>query len=166
MAKAPKRSASGGRGKPRLRILWVGKTDKGFAEDGVQHYLKRLAPFADVECEVIRAAQHSGREPAQALKTEAEALLRRIEPQESVALLDEHGREFTSVEWARWIEARQPVTFVIGGAYGVHESVKARAGQTVSLSRLTFPHQLVRVVLLEQIYRAMTILHGHGYHHA
>jgi len=162
---AQRRSTSGSRGKPRLRILWVGKTGKGFAADGVAHYLGRIAPFAELDCVEIRAAGHSGRDPAQAMKEEADALLRRLGDQERMVLLDERGQALTSPQLAEWIEAHQPCTFVIGGAYGVHPAVAARAQARLSLSRLTLPHQLVRIVLLEQVYRAMTILHGHGYHH-
>jgi 23S rRNA (pseudouridine1915-N3)-methyltransferase len=154
------------RGKIQLRIIWVGKTAKGFAADAVQHYRNRIAPFAGLECVEVRAAAHSGRDTAQAVKREAAAILRLLGAGDHIALLHERGREFSSPEFAAWIAARQSLTMIIGGAYGVDRTIAARAEQRISLSRLTLPHQLVRVVLLEQIYRAMTILHGHGYHHA
>lgn len=162
---AEHRSAPRARGKPRLRILWVGKTSKGFEGEGVAHYLKRIAPFAELACVDVRAADHSGRDPKQALEREGAALLRHMGNQDHIALLDERGREFTSTQFAAWLDSHQPVTFVIGGAYGIDESVAVRAAERISLSRLTLPHQLARIVLLEQIYRALTILHGHGYHH-
>ena len=150
----------------RFRVLWVGKTAKGFPTEGVAYYQKRIRPLAELECVEIRAASHSGRDPAQALQAEGAALLRRIAPQERVILLDEGGIELTSPRLADWLAERQPAVFVIGGAYGVDPAVRARAEHRLSLSRLTLPHQLVRIVLLEQLYRALTIRQGHAYHHA
>lgn len=149
----------------RIRVIWVGKTAKGFPEQGVDHYLKRIGGLAQIECAEVRAASHSGRDPAQALKTESAALLRRIGKQDRVILLDERGIELTSLQLAQWLAERRPAAFVIGGAYGVDEAVQARADDRLALSRLTLPHQLVRIVLLEQIYRALTIAQGQAYHH-
>lgn len=153
-----------------LRVVWVGRTQQGFVEEGVAYYRDRIAPFQPLEIVEVRAAGHSGRDPAQALRREGEAILKRIPPADPVALLDERGRELDTRAFARWLAARQqeaarPLTFVVGGAYGVDAAVRDRAQDTLALSRLTFPHQLVRVILLEQLYRALSLLAGHAYHH-
>jgi 23S rRNA (pseudouridine1915-N3)-methyltransferase len=155
----------------RVRVLCVGKTETGFVAEGVAHYLKRLKPLLPVEWEEVRAAGHSGRSVDQTLATEGQALLKRIAVADRVALLDERGEQRTSPGFAQWIaRVRQmPVTsavLVLGGAYGVSAEVQARANEKLSLSAMTLPHQLVRVVLLEQLYRAATILAGQPYHHA
>jgi 23S rRNA (pseudouridine1915-N3)-methyltransferase len=153
-----------------LRVVWVGRSGQGFVEQGVAFYRERIAPYAALELIELRAAAHSGREPAQALRREGEAILKRLGPEDPVALLDERGRQLSTRELAAWLAARQsassrPLTFVVGGAYGVDESVRRRADETIALSRLTLPHQLVRVVLLEQLYRVLSLQAGHGYHH-
>lgn len=153
-----------------LRVIWVGGSRQRFVAEGIAHYRERIAPFQPIELVEVRAAAHSGRDPAQALRREGEAILKRLAPDDPVVLLDERGREPSTREFADWLADRQAqggraLTFVIGGAYGVDEAVRRRAGHTLSLSRLTLPHQLVRVVLLEQLYRALSLLAGHGYHH-
>jgi 23S rRNA (pseudouridine1915-N3)-methyltransferase len=153
-----------------LRILWVGRSQQPFVEQGIAFYRERIAPYQPLELVELRAAAHSGRAPAQALRREGEAILKRLAPDDAVVLLDERGRQFSTREFADWLGEQQarsgrPLTFVIGGAYGVDEAVRRRAGTTLALSRLTFPHQLVRVVLLEQLYRALSLRAGHGYHH-
>lgn len=153
-----------------LRVIWVGKSQPRFVEQGVAHYRERIAPFQPIELVEVRAAAHSGRDAGQALRREGEAILKRIGPDDPVVLLDERGRQLSTRELADWLaarqaEARRALTFVVGGAYGVDDAVRRRAGHTLALSRLTLPHQLVRVVLLEQLYRALSLLAGHGYHH-
>ena len=151
----------------RLRVLWVGRTQKGFVQEGVAHYLKRIAPLEPIECIDIKAARHSGRDSEQALRTEGDAILKRLGPGETAALLDESGKTLDSAQFAGWLERleRGRVTFIVGGGYGVSRDLRSRVDETLSLSRLTLPHQLVRIVLLEQIYRALTLRAGHGYHH-
>jgi 23S rRNA (pseudouridine1915-N3)-methyltransferase len=148
-----------------LRIIWVGKTAKGYAQAGVDYFTDRIRALQPIDIVELRAAAHSGREVPAALEAEGAAILKRLEPQERVVLLDEGGEEMTSRQFAQWLAERQPVTFVLGGAHGLAGSIRQRAQHKLSLSRLTFPHQLARVVLLEQIYRALTLRRGHGYHH-
>lgn len=156
---------------PKLRVIWVGKTKQGYAKEGVDHYRKRIKPLGDLECIEIRAASHSGREKNAALKAESEAILKQLGSRgQRFYLLDERGRQPSSRELAELLEAAamidgQSITFVLGGAYGVDSRVRSAASETISLSRLTFPHQLARVVLLEQLYRALTLSAGHNYHH-
>ncbi len=154
----------------QLRILMVGKTERGFVQDGVAHYLDRLRPFAAVDIIEVRAATHSGRDAGQALEKESAALLARLQPGDPLILLDERGREMDTREFSAWLsrlgeDSQGPPTFAIGGAYGVGDAVQARATASLALSRMTLPHQLVRVVLLEQLYRALSLAAGHGYHH-
>jgi 23S rRNA (pseudouridine1915-N3)-methyltransferase len=100
---------------------------------------------------------------------EGEQILKKIQSGDTVVLLDEHGREMTSVETATWMEKRQHtarrLVFVIGGAYGFSQAVYDRANEMLSLSRMTFSHQMVRLIFAEQIYRACTIIKGEPYHH-
>jgi 23S rRNA (pseudouridine1915-N3)-methyltransferase len=155
----------------KLRVLVVGRTEAGFVREGVEHYLARLRPMLPVEWEEVRAADHSGRSPEQALAREGEALLKKVGPQDWLVLLDEQGQSFTSVKLAQWLDKvrrRQATAAIlaIGGAYGFPPAVLERANERISLSPLTFPHQLVRVILTEQLYRVAGILAGKPYHHA
>ena len=153
-----------------LRILCVGRTESGFVRTGVDHYLHRLRMLREVEWEEVRSAGHSGRPVSQALAAEGKSILKRVAASDRLVLLDEKGRECTSQGLAEWLERIQEtglsrLVLVVGGAYGHSREVRERAAEQLSLSRLTLPHQLVRIVLLEQLYRAATILAGQPYHH-
>ncbi|MCZ6646215.1 MAG: 23S rRNA (pseudouridine(1915)-N(3))-methyltransferase RlmH [SAR324 cluster bacterium] len=153
-----------------LRIIWVGKTKLGYSRVGVSSFVKRITPLSNLECIEVRGAVHSNREPEAAIRVESDAILKRLQPREPVILLHENGKQHSSRELAQLLgnlreQGSGGVTFVLGGAYGVDERVEASATETISLSRMTFPHQLVRVMLLEQIYRALTLHGGHAYHH-
>ena len=153
----------------RYTLLCVGKTEQGFIGDGVNFYLKRIRPFHDVSLLILRAAAHSGRNQQLVLAQEAARVLQTIPEGDWMILLDEKGKACSSRQFSSRLkglaETGRKVTFVIGGAHGVHQSLRARADEMISLSAMTMPHQLVRVVFLEQLYRAFTILAGHGYHH-
>jgi 23S rRNA (pseudouridine1915-N3)-methyltransferase len=154
----------------KLRFVWVGKTQRGFVQEGVDHYARRIRAFLPVEIVETRQAAHSGRDAAQALRVEAEALLRRIGERETLIVLDAAGEQLTSPRLAQRLDALRnrgtgTLTFTVGGAYGLDDSVKQRAQWFLSLSPLTFPHQLVRLILMEQVYRALTIQAGLPYHH-
>ncbi len=154
----------------QLRFLWVGKTQRGFIEEGVDHYLRRIQGFIPAEAVEVRAAGHSGRDAAQSLQIEGASLARRIGAQDVLVVLDERGKQFTSVQWAERLavlraQGAPAITFVVGGAYGLDESIRKRARLTLALSPLTFPHQLVRILLLEQVYRALSLNAGTPYHH-
>ena len=152
-----------------LRVIWVGKTERGFHQQAVTFYRKRIEPLQTLECIEVRSAAHSGRDAKRAVGKESDAILKRIAPRDPVILLDEKGRQRSSRELAALFDGLSrggaSLTLVLGGAYGVDERVRARADVKLSLSRLTFPHQLARVILLEQIYRSLTLREGHGYHH-
>lgn len=150
----------------RLRVLSVGKT-KGPWEDGVRLFTKRLAPLAQVELVTIK--EHRGAStPAQAVERESERILQQVSPR--YWLLDEQGVGMRSMEFAERLQTSQqheggPLDLVIGGAHGVSDEVKTAAGTKVSLSKMTLPHDLAKLFLVEQLYRACTILNGGKYHH-
>ena len=101
--------------------------------------------------------------------SEGDLILRQIQPSDTVVLLDEHGKEFRSIEYARWLQQKQQTSrrlvFVIGGPYGFSDAVYSRANEKISLSKMTFSHQMVRLIFTEQLYRACTIIKGEPYHH-
>jgi len=151
----------------KLRVVAVGRDRSGLFAPAADEYAKRLARYAKFELvEVAEAKRHAG--TPRAKDEEGETLLARIGPAERVVLLDERGKEATSVELAQrlagWMRRGQDVTFVIGGSDGHSEPIRARAQETLSLSRMTLAHRLARVVLLEQLYRAFTIVKGEPYH--
>lgn len=151
----------------KLRIVAVGKDRSGLYAPAVEEYAKRLGRYARFELvEVPEARKHAG--TARAKDEEGEALLARIGERERVVALDERGEEETSLAFAkrveRWLARGQDVALVIGGSDGLADAVRARAGETIALSRLTLAHRLARLVLVEQLYRAFTILRNEPYH--
>ena len=124
-------------------------------------------PFEIVTIPELRAT--SSLSEAQQKEKEGELILQKVQPADTLVLLDEHGREPRSVELAAWLEKKRTtarrLVFAIGGPYGFSQAVYARANEQISLSRLTFSHQMVRLVFVEQLYRACTIIKGEKYHH-
>ena len=154
-----------------LTLLTVGKTDIPWVRDGLEMYVSRLkhyVPFELREIPELKGVSALNRE--QIKEREGELILKQLKPLDEVILLDEHGQEYRSLEFADWLGRRlsasgRDLVFVIGGAYGFSDVVYARAGGKVSLSKMTFSHQLVRTIFAEQLYRAFTILRGEPYHH-
>ena len=151
----------------RIRIVAVGKDRSGLYAPAVEEYARRLARYARFELvEVQEARKHAG--TPRAKDEEGETLLAKLGDRERVVALDERGEEETSVAFARrvakWLERGQDVALVIGGSDGLAEAVKARAAETIALSRMTLAHRLARLVLAEQLYRAFTILRNEPYH--
>lgn len=149
----------------KITILSVGKRNENWIEPGVQRFSERLrAPFA---AEMI-LIPHSSAGEATARQEESERLLSRLKSDDFVILLDERGKDLSSPELSELIttHSRQHIVIIIGGAFGVTEAVRQRANIIWSLSRAVFPHQLVRLILFEQLYRAQEIAKGSGYHHA
>lgn len=152
----------------KMRLLLVGRSERGMVTDGVEHYLGRLARVCSVEQVVLPEAGKG--DPAYQQRVECERILAALKPGERVVVLDERGRHLTSPQFAERIgswrdQGVRQVAFVIGGAYGMTDEVRARADLVLALSAMTFPHQLVRVLFAEQLYRAMSILQGSPYHH-
>jgi len=152
----------------RVRVIAVGTRMPEWVRSACDAYLQRLRALnvTLVQLEPLRRASA----PARATAAEGARLLGLLRPQEHVVALDERGREFTTAEFALWLRARQQgaqdLAFLIGGADGLAEAVLERADFTWSLSRLTLPHALARVLLTEQLYRAHSILSNHPYHRA
>jgi 23S rRNA (pseudouridine1915-N3)-methyltransferase len=151
----------------RLRVVAIGRDRSGLFAPAAAEYASRLARYLRLEVvEVPEARKHAG--TPRAKDEEGEALLARLGERERVVLLDERGTEETSAAFARrverWLARGQDVALVVGGADGLSDAVRARGQETVALSRMTLPHRLARVVLLEQIYRAMTIIRNEPYH--
>ena len=150
-----------------IRVIAVGKKHEDWVIEGIERYQKRLrAPF-DMKWDLV---PHSTLEGLKARQVESEAILSRLGHQDFVVLLDETGKLLDSPALAAQLESAfsrsLPVTLIIGGAYGVSDELKQRAQLIWSLSPLVFPHQLVRLILAEQLYRAQEISLGHPYHHA
>ncbi len=151
-------------------LLLVGKTqDKHFLA-GINDYAERIGHYMPFEIKVIPELRNTKNLSEQQQKTqEGDLLLKQLQPSDTVVLLDEHGTEHRSVEFAAWLQKKQNtarrLVFIIGGPYGFSEAVYKRANEMVSLSRMTFSHQMVRLVFTEQIYRACTIIKGEPYHH-
>ena len=153
----------------QVYILMVGKTREGFIQDGVAFFQKRLKPFVKLYLKSVREEKEGGNLPAETIKSrEGSRLLAQISPRAYVAALDPHGRQFTSEAFAAWLTGREqdsrPLTFLVGGHLGMDHTVLTQAHENISLSRFTLTHELSRLVLMEQLYRAMTIKGGHPYH--
>ena len=154
----------------KITLLTVGKTDIGWVREGLETYVARLRHYVPVELHEIPELKNvSSLTQAQIKEKEGERILAVVEPTDTVLLLDEAGKEYRSVEFAREIERRlsagKNLVFVVGGAYGFSDAVYRRGDGKVSLSKMTFSHQMVRAVFAEQLYRAFTILRGEPYHH-
>lgn len=153
----------------KLRIVAIGKDKQSWVSDGIAHFSKLLSKYADLEIRSVADTKLSASlSPAQIKEKQATQLEKELGKGLVVALSDK-GTEYDSISFSKLLERAQissggTVTFLIGGPYGLDDSVIKRADHVVSLSRLTFSHQIVRLVLLEQLYRAFTILAGTDYH--
>lgn len=151
--------------------MFTGKTKEQYLAEGVDEYLKRIGRYVPLNCIIVPDPKISGKAGQESVKkVESEQILKRIRPADYVILLDESGKMFGSVGFAQYLEGLEGRTghavFVIGGAYGFSEEVYDRADAKLSLSRMTFSHQMVRLIFTEQLYRALTILRGEPYHHS
>lgn len=155
----------------KICLLTVGKTDIGWVREGLETYSSRLSHYVPFSvCEIPELKNTSALTRTQIKEREGELILKAIKPTDRVILLDERGKEYRSVEFAeeiRWLSLAggKDIVFVIGGAYGFSEAVYARSVGKISLSRMTFSHQMVRTIFAEQLYRAFTIIKGEPYHH-
>jgi len=155
----------------RVRFVWVGKSGERWLAEGVDEYLRRLKHYVSLSVDVIMLPKNMPKNDVERLKgMEGEAILGKIAPSDDVYLLDERGQEYTSEELANFFQKKmsasvKSLVIVIGGAYGFSEKMYKRANGMISFSKMTFSHQIVRLILCEQVYRAFTILRGEGYHH-
>jgi len=153
----------------KLKIISLGRVRQRFIQEGEQEYLARLKGSASVEIVEIDCDKVSQSSVERAKHKESELLLARIDPGEFLCALDERGKTFTSELFAQEIQNRMNqghprIVFALGASHGFDESVRKRANLVLSLSAMTFPFQLSRLILIEQLYRALSILSGHPYH--
>ena len=154
----------------RIKLLVVGKTTDSRVASLIDDYQNRLRHYVPFSLEVLPELRNAKSLSEEQQKTaEGELILKAVSAAEEMILLDEHGREFRSVEFSEYLQkkmsAGRDIVFVVGGPYGFSEAVYQRANGKISLSKMTFSHQMVRLFFVEQIYRAMTILRHEPYHH-
>ena len=155
----------------KITLLMIGKTDLSYLKEGIDVFVKRLKHYVPFEMKIIQDIKNSKNRSFEQQKTkEGELILQQISKSDDVILMDEKGKEFSSRLFSEWIEKKmiagtRNLVFVIGGPYGFSDEVYRRANGKIALSRMTFSHQMVRLIFVEQIYRAMSIMKGEPYHH-
>ena len=156
----------------KITLLLVGKTEDAYLREGISKYLNRLRHYIRLDfVEITELKNTKSLTQSQQKSKEAELILKRILPSDQVILLDEKGVQLTSTQFAEFIDKKQlgsvsNLVFVVGGPYGFDDSVYQRANDKMSLSKMTFSHQMVRLFFVEQLYRGYTIIKGEPYHHA
>jgi 23S rRNA (pseudouridine1915-N3)-methyltransferase len=154
----------------KVECWFIGKTADRYLQEGIDKYAKRLPHYLPFVQAVLPDIKNGGKlQPEQLKAKEAELVLNRLKPQDGLILLDERGKQYTSNELAYWLDGQlqapyRRLIFLVGGAFGFDESIYQRANGKLSLSKMTFSHQMVRLFCLEQLYRAMTILRNEPYH--
>ena len=151
-------------------LILVGKTQNKIFKVGIDDYVNRIEHYMPFSITTISELKNTkSLSEDQQKQKEGELILKEIQPSDTVVLLDEHGAEFRSIEYAKWLKQKQNTSrrlvFIIGGPYGFSPDVYTRANEKISLSRMTFSHQMVRLIFTEQLYRACTIIKGEPYHH-
>ena len=155
----------------KIVLVVIGKTDASYFSEAIKEYTKRLIHYISFEMEVIPDIKNvKNLSQQQQKEKEGELILKQIQGGDYLVLLDDKGKDFTSLQFAAYLEKKMHVVskriiFVVGGPYGFSDAVYKAASEKISLSRMTFSHQMIRLIFVEQIYRAMTILAGEPYHH-
>lgn len=155
----------------KICLLLIGKTDETYLQQGIENFSKRIPHYIGFEIKILPDLKNTKNlSEDQQKEKEGEMIIQQINSSDELILLDEKGQAYTSVEFARFLEKKmlsgtKRLVFVVGGPYGFSKSVYAKASGMVSLSKMTFSHQMVRLIMVEQLYRAMTILKGEPYHH-
>lgn len=154
----------------KIELWLVGKTDANYLKEGIAAYEKRLKHYTTFEIQVLPEVKNGAALPPDVLKQkEGDIMLQKLQKDDFFVLLDERGKTFSSIEFADFIEKKQlngtrRLIFQVGGAFGFSEAIYQRANAQISLSRMTFSHQMIRVFFVEQIYRAFTIIKNEKYH--
>jgi 23S rRNA (pseudouridine1915-N3)-methyltransferase len=154
-----------------IRLILIGKTNSKFLVEGEKEYEKRLKHYVKFTEVVIPELKKASKLSEEQIKTkEGEEVLKKLSKADYLILLDDKGKQQTSKEYSKWIQKRmnsgvKSIVFIVGGAYGFSDEVYVRANEKLSLSKLTFTHQMVRLIFKEQLYRAFTIIKGEKYHH-
>jgi len=155
----------------KIVLLVVGKTNEKYLLEGISEYQNRLKFYIPFQLDVIPELKNTKNLSFQLQKEKSsDLILQSLQESDEVILLDEHGKEYTSVNFARFMEQKMSASpkrlvFVIGGPYGFSEKLYERANGKLSVSLMTFSHQMIRLIFIEQLYRAMTIIKGEPYHH-
>lgn len=155
----------------KILFLVIGKTDESYLETGIGKYIKRLEHYIPFEMKVIPDIKNRKTlTEDQQKKAEGDLILSQLASGDDLILLDENGKTFSSVAFSQWIEKKmnvgsKKIIFVVGGPYGFSKDVYAKAKAKISLSEMTFSHQMIRLIFVEQLYRAFTIIKGEPYHH-
>lgn len=154
----------------KIRFLSIGKTSSPFLKEGIAFYLKRLEHYCRMEYTELPDVPSKGLTPETGKIKEGELILKNLKPEDVLILLDEKGNSYTSREFANFLQKKmnagtRSLVFVVGGAFGFSKEVYAKADSTLSFSKMTFSHEMIRVFAVEQLYRAHTILKGENYHH-
>ena len=155
----------------KVCLTVIGKTDATYFTDAIKEYQNRLVHYIPFEMQVIPDIKNvKNLSESQQKEKEGELILKTLQSGDYLVLLDEKGKDFTSMQFASYMEKKmnsvpKRLVFVIGGPYGFSESVYKAASEKISLSKMTFSHQMIRLIFIEQIYRAMTILNNEPYHH-
>ena len=155
----------------KVKLMQIGKTDTSYLTEGIEKYNKRIKRYHPYEVLTIPDIKNvKNISQAQQKKLEADKILKTIESTDFLVLLDEKGKEFSSVKFANFmsdimLQSFKQLVFIIGGPYGFDQSIYARANRKIALSQMTFSHQLIRLIFAEQLYRANSIIKGEPYHH-
>lgn len=155
----------------KITLAVIGKTNGKFLIDGIEEYSKRLSFYIPFNILYLPDVKNNKKLSEEQQKTlEGNTILNALENSDYVILLDEHGKEFTSMEFSKYIEKKMSsvpkrLVFIVGGPYGFSQEVKNRANEKISLSKMTFSHEMIRLIFTEQLYRAMTIMNNEPYHH-
>lgn len=155
--------------KVKLELWVIGKTSFDFVDSGVSEFEKRLSRFTKFETNILIPTKKGDSNYEVQVKNEASFVLAKLQPSDMLILLDENGTELNSRKFARWLQDKfhqqsKRIIFLVGGAFGFHSSLYKRANHQLALSKMTFSHQLIRLIFAEQLYRAFTIIHNHPYH--
>ena len=155
----------------KITFLWMGKTSERWLQDGIDEYINRLKHYVSLSVEIISTPKNLPKNDIEKQKAmESDAILGRIAPSDEVYLLDELGMTYSSESLAEFLQKGmlanvKNLVLVVGGPFGFSEKLYQRANGLISFSKLTFSHQMIRLLLCEQMYRAFTILRGESYHH-
>lgn len=154
----------------RIKLICIGKTTDDYLKDGIGKFCGRIKHYANLEIVEYPEIKGTGKSAEKMKEEEGKLIMSKIDKSDYLILLDENGNHFTSVEFAQQLQNKMnrslsSVVFLVGGPFGFSQEIYARANEKISLSKMTFSHQMVRLVFVEQLYRAFTILKGEKYHH-
>ena len=154
----------------KIKLICIGKTSKSFLQEGEKEYLRRISHYCNIEKIEIADLKNTKKLNINEIKKkEGKLILKQINKEENIILLDERGKEFKSLDFSIYLDkkisfTRKNLSFIIGGSYGFSDEIYTRADDLISLSKMTFSHQMIRLFFLEQIYRCYTIINGKPYH--